>query len=243
MLAVVLGSTMTTTVVADFPSELALSETTTEEQGLRSGDKILSIDGKRIHTTLEMDYEIMRRGVAPVEVVVMRDTNGDNVWDTEVALTLAFPTETTEGQLLGTRDFRVYSGEKTFSGVLRETFFRSTCLVRMVWESLFDLITGRYGIEAVSGPVGIAGTVSEAVSYGAVPFLYLMAMISINLGVINLIPLPALDGGRLVFILIEMIFRKPVPRNVEAKIHGIGLMLLLFFSLFITVLDVRSFFG
>lgn len=242
MLAVVLGSTMTTTVVADFPPDLTISESSTESFGLQSGDEIISVGGRRVHTALEMDYEIMRRGIAPLEVIVLRDTDGDGRRESRIPLTVTFPQENTEGQILGTRDFRVYAGEKTLGSVINETFYRSTCLVRMVWESLFDLITGRYGIEAVSGPIGITGSVGEAVSYGIVPFLYLVAMISINLGVLNLIPLPALDGGRTFFILIEMIFRKPVPREIEAKIHGVGLMLLLLFSLFVAFMDVKSFF-
>lgn len=242
MLAVVIGSTMATTVVADFPPELAVSDAGTESFGLASGDEIISVGGKRVHTALEMDYEIMRRGIEPLDVIVLRDTDGDGNRETELTLKITFPTERQEGQSLGTRDFRVYSTEKTFGNVIRETFYRSTCLVRMVWESLLDLVTGRYGIEAVSGPIGITGSVGEAVSYGIFPFLYLISMISINLGVLNLIPLPALDGGRMLFILIEMIFRKPVPRSVEAKIHGIGLMLLLLFSLFVAFLDVKAFF-
>jgi RIP metalloprotease RseP len=206
------------------------------------GDMILSIGGKRVHTALEMDYEIMRRGVSPVEVVVLRDTDGDQARDREVVLTVTFPTEVSKGQLIGARDFRVYAGEKTFGGVIKETFFRGACLVRMVWESIFDLITGRYTIEAVSGPIGIAGTMSEAVSYGFLPVLYLMAMISINLGVMNLVPLPALDGGRMLFILIEMIFPKPVPRETEAKIHTAGLFILLLLSIFVATVDVKAFF-
>ena len=242
LFAVVVGSTMATTVVADFPPDLSVSEHSTKEYGLQSGDQIISVGGKSVHTTFEMDYEIMRRGIEPIEVVVLRDTDGDGTRETELALTVAFPTEIQRGQLLGTRDFRVYSTEKTFGNVIKETFYRSLCLVRMVWESLLDRVTGRYGIEAVTGPIGITGSVGEAVSYGIFPFLYLVAMISINLGILNLIPLPALDGGRTLFILIEMIFRKPVPRSIEAKIHGIGLMLLLLFSLFVAVLDVKAFF-
>ena len=83
----------------------------------------------------------------------------------------------------------------------------------------------------------------ETAKYGFENFLYLVAVISLNLGVVNLLPLPALDGGRLVFVLIEMIFRKPVPKEIEAKIHTVGLFL--FFGLFIliTVLDVKNLFG
>lgn len=245
MLAVVMGSVMPTTVVADFPPELSFSDVSTEAAGLKPGDEILSVGGKRVHTMMELDYEIMRRGIEPIPVVVLRDTDGDGRGETEIPLTVTFPTENRQGQSLGTRDFRVVAipdEEITFGDVLHETFYRSICLVRMVWESLFDLITGRYSLEAVSGPVGITGTVGEAVSYGIIPVLYLIAMISINLGVLNLIPLPGLDGGRMFFILIEMIFRKPVPKDVEAKIHGIGLLLLLGFSLLVTVMDIKSFF-
>jgi regulator of sigma E protease len=238
MLAVVLGSTMSSTVVADFPENLAISETSTADYGLLSGDEILSIGGKRVHTAFEMDYEIMRRGIEPLTVVVARDTNGDGVRETRVSLTVSFPNETEEGQRVGARDFRVYAAEKTFGSVIRETFYRSICLVRMVWESLFDLVTGRYGIEAVSGPVGIAGTMGEAASYGILPFLYLIAMISINLGVINLIPLPALDGGHLLLYVIEVIRRKPVKKEIEGMINFIGLIIILTLAVLIAIKDI-----
>ena len=242
MFAVVCGSVMGSTTVAGFPDELKVGETSTSEYFMQ-GDVITEVGGKRVHTMMELDYEIMRRGIEPVEVVLLRDTNGDGEGE-EISLTVTFPTEIASGQKVGTRDFQVYAKEKTVGSVLTDTWFRGTCTVRMVWESLFDLITGRYGVEAVSGPVGITETIGETVSFGRfIPVLYLVSLISINLGVVNLLPLPALDGGRLVFVLIEMIAKKPVPREIEARIHTIGL--LLFFGLFIliTVLDVKSLFG
>ncbi len=238
MFAVVIASPMGSTVVAEHATNLGEGQTSTSEYGLMQYDEILEIDGKRVHTMMELDYEIMRRGIEPIEVVVLRDANSDGVSE-RVSLTVSFLTEESAGQTIGMRDFSVYAKEKTFGTVLTDTFFRGTCTVRMVWESLFDLITGRYGVEAVSGPIGITETVSETVSYGLIPLLYLVALISINLGVVNLLPLPALDGGRLVFVLIEMIFKKPVPRNIEASIHMIGLLLLLALSLFVAFIDVR----
>lgn len=235
MFAVVLGTVMPSTTVADFPPELQVEGVSTAADGLQSGDTILSIDGQRIHSSMELDYQIMRRGVEPLAVVVLRDGE-------KVDLRVTFPTEIESGQVIGTRDFRVYAAEKTFSSVVSEAFWRSTCTVRMVWESLFDLVVGRYGIEAVSGPVGITATVSEAASYGLFSVLYLVSVISINLGVVNLLPLPALDGGRVVFILIEMIRRKPLSREMEAKIHAVGLVILLGFAVFITCKDIRAFF-
>jgi len=242
MFAVVCGSVMGSTTVAGFPEELKVGDTSTSEYFME-GDIITEIGGKRIHTMMELDYEIMRRGIEPIEVVLLRDTDGNGEKE-EISLTVTFPTESASGQTVGTRDFQVYAKEKTVGSVLSDTWYRGTCTVRMVWESLFDLITGRYGVEAVSGPVGITETIGETVSFGKIlPVLYLVSLISINLGVVNLLPLPALDGGRLVFVLIEMIAKKPVPKEIEAKIHTIGL--LLFFGLFIliTVLDVKNLFG
>ncbi len=237
MFAVVIGSPMGSTVVAEHAS-LGEGQVSTAEYGLMQYDEIIEIDGKRVRTMMELDYEIMRRGIEPVEVVVLRDENGDGVAE-KVSLTVTFLTETSSGQVIGARDFSVYAKEKTFGSVVTDTVFRGVCSVRMVWESLFDLITGRYGMDAVSGPIGITETVSETVSYGVIPLLYLVALISINLGVVNLLPLPALDGGRLVFVLIEMIFRKPVPRHIEATIHMIGLFALLGLSFLVAVVDVR----
>ncbi|MBP3436848.1 MAG: RIP metalloprotease RseP [Clostridia bacterium] len=235
MFAVVVSSQLGSTVVAGFPEEIRHEEVCTADYGLQSGDKVVSVGGKRVHTSMELDYEILRNGITPLEVVVLR--GGEYV-----TLEITFPTETTSGQITGTRDFSLYEEPKTFSSVMSHTFYRSICTVRMVWESLYDLITGRFGIEAVSGPVGITTTMGEAASYGFVPLLHMVAIISINLGIVNLFPLPALDGGRLVFVIIEMIRRKPISRELEAKIHGIGMLLLLLLTVFIMFKDIRALF-
>ena len=104
----------------------------------------------------------------------------------------------------------------------------------MVFESFAGLLSGEYGMESVSGPIGVAGTMSEAAQTDILQFLLLVAVISINLGIVNLFPVPALDGGRIVFILIEMIFRRPVPQKYEGVIHFVGIIIL--FALMILVL-------
>ena len=108
----------------------------------------------------------------------------------------------------------------------------------MVWESLFDLVTGRYTIGAISGPVGISTAIGEAADVGIISLVNLVAIISINLGVMNLLPIPALDGGRLIKIIIEMISGKKLPAKVENTINAIGLALLLTLSVFVLVKDV-----
>jgi regulator of sigma E protease len=108
----------------------------------------------------------------------------------------------------------------------------------MIWESLYDLVSGRYGMEAVSGPVGVTQAMSEAASTGIANMVYLAVVISMNLGVMNLLPLPALDGGRLVFLLVEGIRRKPVSRRVEGYIHFAGLAILMLFMVIVTFKDI-----
>ena len=109
---------------------------------------------------------------------------------------------------------------------------------RLVWSSLGMLVTGQVGVDQLSGPVGVAEVMASTARYSISAFLQLVAFISINLGVMNLLPLPALDGGRLVFLLIEAVRRKPVPPKYEGFIHAAGLMLLLALMVYVTGQDI-----
>lgn len=107
---------------------------------------------------------------------------------------------------------------------------------------MVDLVTGKYGISEISGPVGITATVGEVAKQNIMGILPIMALITINLGLFNLFPLPALDGGRIMFILIELIFRKPVPQKYEGWVHTVGIVILLGFMLLVTVKDIIALF-
>ena len=109
---------------------------------------------------------------------------------------------------------------------------------RLVWVSLGQLLGGRVGVNDLSGPVGVASTMAVTARVNIRAFLQLVAFISINLGVMNLLPLPALDGGRLVFLIIEGIRRKPVPPKYEGLVHAAGLMLLLMLMVYVTGHDI-----
>ena len=139
-------------------------------------------------------------------------------------------------------DFKIYAIEKDFFSFFSITFRKTGLVLRMCWESIFDLITGRYTVAAVSGPVGISGAIGDAVSSGFISVLNLVVIISINLGFMNLLPIPALDGGRLIVLLVEMITKKKLPAKVEAAINATGLMLLLGLSLIIMVKDIFTLF-
>lgn len=221
-----------TTVVDFVDSEEYGYEVSSEDSGLMAGDVITKIDGKRVRILDQLSYEIMRRGYEPVDVTVIR--NGKELTIPDVV----FPTMTDGGQNFGAMDFRVKAVDKDFGSVMRYAWNKSTLIIRMCWESLYDLITGRYTIAAVSGPVGMSTAIGEAASEGPTTLLYLVALISINLGIMNLLPIPALDGGRLITILFEMITKKKVPPKIEGIINAVGLSVLLAFSFFIMIKDI-----
>ena len=114
----------------------------------------------------------------------------------------------------------------------------------MVRLSLVDLVTGKYGMKDVSGPIGTISAIAESTAEPEsfkdkiLTALNFLAIITINVGVFNLLPFPALDGGRLFFLLIEMIRRKPIPAEKEGKIHTVGLVLLLGFMAVVTISDI-----
>lgn len=131
----------------------------------------------------------------------------------------------------------------TLKNIFPYAFHQTGYVVRMVYSAFWDLITGRSGFDQVSGPVGIVSAVNTAVNTGAyrlINILSLAALLTINLGVFNLLPLPALDGGRLFFMVIEFIRRKPIPAEKEGMVHAIGLLLLLCLAAVISFNDIMK---
>ena len=223
----VLGST----TVAQFDENAV-----TEKAGLKVGDKIVKIENCRVHISDELMYEVMRLGIEPVDVTVIRD--GEEI----VIENVEFPQMASDGVAFGAPDFYVYREEVSFITLAKHSYFRCYYTVRMIWESLFDLISGRYGVEAVSGPIGVTEALTEAADTGAYSFTHLAVIISMNLGVMNLLPLPALDGGRIVFLLVEAIRRKPLKPAIEGYINFAGIAILMLFMVFICVKDVIKLF-
>jgi len=224
---VALSPSVGTNIIAQFDEGASSAQS-----GLQINDKILEIDGNVIHTSQDIVYEIMRGGIEPINVKVERQGEIITVED------VVFPTASENGMLIGTTDFKVYATQKTPLLVLRNTFYQSISTVKMIWESLFDLLSGRYGIEQVSGPVGVTQVIGEAAQTSSYSLLYLCTFIAINLGVMNLLPLPALDGGRIFFLIIEIVRRRPIRPELEGYIHFAGIVLLMVFMLFITYKDI-----
>lgn len=229
-LLVFLQGTPVSTTIADF-SENAISS-----EQLQVGDRVLSVDGTRVHTGNELVYEVMNKGYEPIDIKVERD--GEKVLLEDVE----FPTLTDSGVTFGDYDFILYAEKTTLPTLMKHAWWRSVSTVKMVYDSLIGMVTGRFGMNAVSGPVGVAEVVGDAAKVGLTSFLYIVAVLTINLGVFNLIPFPALDGGRFLFLIIEGVRGKPINRNVESYINFVGIMLLFALMIFVTVKDVLNLF-
>ena len=122
-------------------------------------------------------------------------------------------------------------------------FWDSVDMARLIWDSLGQLASGQVGVDQLSGPVGFTAVMSQTVQFGIKPFLQLLAFISINLGVMNLLPIPALDGGRILFLIVEAIRRKPLSPKIEGYVNAAGFIFLLALMVYATGNDVLRLLG
>ena len=219
----------TSTTIAKFQEDAVSSG-----YGLAVGDEIVKVDGRKISTTYDLSYAFTGIENGEVDITVKR--SGEQIELENVK----FNTQEADGISYVVVDFYVEGIEKTPWTFITHTVNTAVSYCKVVWFSLIDLITGKFGISAMSGPVGITATIGNVAKENLFNILPIMALITINLGIFNLLPLPALDGGRIIFILIELITRKPVPQKYESLVHAVGLILLLGFMLIITAKDIIS---
>jgi len=212
--------------------------------GVKKGDIIVAIDGTEISSGLALQEYLEKNPLSGAEVSVTYIPADKPDERNTVVLT---PVKS--GQLGVSYSF---AREKLSPlKVVEYSFYELKFNIVNTIKSLFYLISGRLSVREISGPVGIVNAVDEIVTstkeYGIgdtiLSLISFSILISANLGVMNLLPLPALDGGRLVFILIEIIRRKPVPKDKEALVHGIGMVLLMLFMVFVLFNDIRNIFG
>ena len=210
----------------------------TDEVLLQKGDKILKIGDRSINVRDDFIYEVMFLGDEPVNVTVLRDGKKNVIED------VSFESRVEDGITVGIAGFiRTTRLEKTFPEIIKQAVCRSMASARMIWDSLLNTVKGEYGTESLSGPVGVIEQVEETAKYGWDSLLLMVVIITLNLGIMNLLPLPALDGGRLFFMLIELIRGKPVNPKYEGYVHAIGIVLLMGLMVFVTYNDiVRIFF-
>lgn len=205
---------------------------------LEEGDTIVEIDGKRVRVYSDMSYQISRLGIEPISVLVER--GGKDVLVEDVV----FPMFSDKNVLFGEGDFRVMRKEKTFGNVLYEAFYQSVATLKMTVSSVTDTFTGRYGVEALSGPIGIGEQVGQMVEseFPVKNLLTLLVFVSLSLGVCNLLPLPVLDGGRVLIFLIEAVRRKPLNPKIESAIMAVSMAAVLLLMVLVAFKDVVNLF-
>lgn len=203
---------------------------------LQPGDEIVAINGKKMVDYTDAANTILLDGTEPLDFTVIRDEEKIEVKDVE------FKTEVQEGIEVAVLDFQFLGVRPSFGALCKQTVTQSVATVKMIYKTLFELISGKYGLQGVSGPVGTVSVISEVAVTGFANILYLFSFISLNLGVMNLLPLPALDGGRILFTLVECVIRKPLDPKFEGYVHLAGMVLLLAFMAVITVFDVIKLF-
>ena len=218
-----------TPVVADFDKD-AVSNAYLEQN-----DRILAIDGMRIYTTTDITTGFSRSADGEVEFLIKRDGKTKTV-------NAKFNTQKIDGKNYIDMDFYLYGVEKTVPNVLRETGRQFMSFCRMIFLSLHDLITGKYGLSDMSGPVGAVSVVSGAVKMSLTSTFRIMALLTINIGLFNLFPFPALDGWKLFILLYEGIFKKKLPQKFEWMINAVGLAVLLGLMCLVTFSDITKLF-
>ena len=203
---------------------------------LQAGDEILKIDGYHILVRSDFETALNRTASTTYKVTVRRE--GEKVTLPSVKL------EATVTDANGNKRIGITFAELPDSLGMHLSMSVRTAVnyARLVWSSMGMLVSGQVGVDQLAGPVGMAEVMADTAKYSMISFFQLVAFISINLGVMNLLPLPALDGGRLVFLIIEGIRRKPVPPKYEGYVHAAGLMLLLMLMVYVTGQDVLRIF-
>lgn len=207
------------------------------QYGLQEGDEIVKINGRRLYSERDLGFLMLRDEDGVLDLTVRRggelaELNG-----------VRFETREVQGRTVIVYDFSVVGEEPAFGNVFKNAFTQSASMARMVYLSLFDMVTGRYGISELAGPIGTVDVIADAAQSAAEDgnleaILTILALISINLGIANLLPLPALDGGRIFFLLIEAVRRKPVNPKYEGYVHAAGFMLLIALMLVVTYNDI-----
>lgn len=233
IMALVYGSVSTKPVVSTVNEEYPAYEA-----GIREGDTILKIDGHKVSSFNEMQLYVQTSKGEELTVLVKNKLGNkkeytikpDTVTDAEGNTSYIIGVSLDSTVKHGFANSLKYAGETTVS------------LYKLMLVTVKEIFVGGVSVNDLSGPVGIYKVVDEQAKVGLQSIFYLTAYLSMNVGVINLLPFPAFDGGRVVFLIIEKIMRKPVPRKVEGIVNTVGFGLLMLLMLYVTFNDILRLF-
>ncbi len=229
MLALVsMEDSITSRVIYGFGEDALCAQT-----GLMAEDEIVAVNGRYCFVAGDIVYELSRTENFSADFTVIRD--GEKIELENVQFDNGV---NADGSTYMQLNFVVYGLEKTPLLTLEEAGRSVLYYARLIFSSFIDLAMGRESINNLSGPIGIVSAIGEAAAYGLADVLSLLALITINLGIFNLLPLPMLDGGKLVFLVYEGVTGKAVPERIQAAVNTAGLMFFLGLMLYATYNDV-----
>ena len=202
--------------------------------GIRGGDTIVAVE--EIETDSWADVidalDLKLSDGSPITVTVKRSGQRESF--------LVTPEKNSDGEYkIGIEASIVHNPAAAIKNGAKAT----VDLFGALFSSLKELFKSENVMEQVSGPIGMVQIVSETTSYGGLYFVYLVAIISLNLALFNLLPFPALDGGRIIFVIIRLITGKAISDSIEGKVHAIGMVLLIAFAIFVAGNDILKLFG
>ncbi len=211
---------------------IRLEEGTSAYGILEVGDTITAVNGHRVYTSNDVSYEFLRDEDGLVEMTVRRGNE-------TLTRAIQFPLETVEGQQFITIDFRVAAVRPTALQYFTYPVNWSLSIVKEIWGTLLGLLTGRYAINQLSGPVGVVSAIGQASRIGFRSLLTLAAYITINIGIFNLLPIPILDGGRIVLeIAGEILPKNRWTRGAIGALMAASVALMILLMIFVTVQDI-----
>ena len=218
-----MNTTEISTISQGMPADLA---------GLEVGDRIVEYNGISVATGDELITAI-RETVEESEIVFIRNEETHRVLVTPDVLEA-------EGEIIPRIGIEQLVAEYQFSlsYAIRYVVTQFGLFFSMMFLTIQMLVGGQAGVSDLAGPIGIAGMATQVAAQGILPLLIFASLININLGVLNLLPLPALDGGRIVFIVLEAIMGRPINRKIEGYVHAAGMLMFLALFVFIAYHDV-----
>lgn len=220
-----------------------------QEAGIQAGDVVTRVNGRKIHAYKDVNLYMLTH---PGETVTVEYKRADGTGGVKTLTSTIVPKFSEEDgvYLMGVHFDGAPKPVQSAGQLVVSSLYEVRYWIQYVFDTFYMMFHGQVSLNDVSGPVGIVSaidsTVDEAVPYGATVVLLMLAnfcvLLSANLGVMNLLPIPALDGGRLVFLLIEAVRGKPIDKEKEGMVHMAGMMLLMALMIFVLFNDVRKIF-
>ena len=231
--ALIWGTSENTPKIAEVVKDSAM-----EKAGIVEGDTILAVNGKKVTNWEKTQLLLIYKSKSNKYKFDIKHEDG-----TKETFTVKPEVKKTKNGETKTFGFRVEAKEKKgFVNAVRYSFVKFGSVVETMALTLGGLFSGKLSIKALSGPVGMYEVVDQGISYGLNYMLYLLAFLSINVGFLNILPFPAFDGGRVLFLVIEKIKGSKVDEKLENKFHTVGFILLMLLMVYITIQDIGKFF-